>query len=103
MSRFSNPADKLILIASVPRKVLNPDVNIVSLSECCKAQLADQMTISDFDRDELLSNISTRLSFIGTLRSVPKKKQFKLLLARFLTHVSRDPIALFAISIMGVI
>ena len=60
------------------------------------------MILSEKEKDELLGQISTRLSYIGTLRSVSWGKQYKLLLARFLTHVSRDPLALFAVGIMSI-
>jgi len=61
------------------------------------------MKILDLDKEELLNSVSTRLAQIGSARTVTRFMQFKLLLSRTLTHVSRDPVALFAISIMGVI
>ena len=36
MSQFSNPADKLTLIASLPKNVLHSNTSIVKLAEACQ-------------------------------------------------------------------
>lgn len=35
MTQFSNPADKLSIIASTPRSVLNPTISIAELASQC--------------------------------------------------------------------
>lgn len=40
MGRYSNPADKLSMIAAEPRKVLREDVTIMELTKACKEKQA---------------------------------------------------------------
>jgi ABC-type multidrug transport system ATPase subunit len=101
MSKFCNPADKLSLIASVPRKVLGPDASILQLSEENRRQNQKYMTLSQTDRYELFLNLNNRIYGIGVKRSVSGFKQIKLLVQRQMTNVTRDPIALCAVTLMA--
>ncbi len=46
MGRFSNPADKLSMIAAEPRKVLRDDITIMDLTRECKEQLKEYSGLS---------------------------------------------------------
>jgi len=54
MSKFTNPADKLSLIASVPKKVLSFDITILQLVEENKTKNWRHMTIGCDDRIKIL-------------------------------------------------
>lgn len=47
MTNYSNPADKLSIIASQPRTVLNSDVQIRELAKVCMEQQAQNMFLSE--------------------------------------------------------
>ena len=46
MANYSNPADKLSIIAAMPRTVLNPDITIEYLAEECTKEQSDQISLS---------------------------------------------------------
>lgn len=70
MSKFSNPADKLTLIASVPKRMLNPDTSIVELAEECKLKLTHNQIIFLEDRIDLITESNINLSHICRNRNV---------------------------------
>lgn len=102
MSKYNNPADKLSLIASVPKKVLGMDFNILQLAEENRRLNERTFSIPNDERIEILQNVNSRILGIGEKRSVSSLKQIKLIVQRQATFVTRDPIALCAISVMAI-
>ena len=82
MSKYCNPADKLSLIASVPKKVLGKDVNILQLEEENRRLNERTFSITNDERSEILLNVNSRILGIGDKRSVSSFKQIQLLVRR---------------------
>ena len=53
MSNHSNPADKLSIIAAIPKTVLNPDITIDFLSQECKKQQMCNMELSKEEKQSM--------------------------------------------------
>lgn len=86
----------------MPKKVLSLDTTIVQLAEENRRLNRRHMFIGCEDRIEILETVNSRILGIGDKRSVSNFKQIYLLLRRHLTNVTRDPIAIFAVTIMAV-
>lgn len=75
MSRYCNPADKLSLIASVPKQVLGKDVSILQLAEENRRQNERTFSLTNDERSGILLNVNSRILGIGDKRSVSNFKQ----------------------------
>ena len=65
MGRFTNPADKLSIIASEPFSLLTRENTITNLHKKCKKLLHEHLYLSEVERSELESKLSTQFSSIG--------------------------------------
>lgn len=53
MLKFSNPADKVSIIAAEPRKLLSPSTSIYDLADACRKQQHKFIELSDTQADEV--------------------------------------------------
>ena len=53
MANFSNPADKLSIIAAMPKSVLNKDITIEFLAEECKKEQQAHLELSKEEKQRL--------------------------------------------------
>ena len=103
MSRYSNPADKLSIIASEPYRVLKAqDVDIVSLSRACKQDLKSHLFIEEEERQTLMESVSNDFSRIAKTREVSFGKQYCLIFKRFMLYSIRTPISVVAFAFMAI-
>ena len=84
MANYSNPADKLSIIASVPRTVLTKDITIKNLSIECKKLQKENFFLSEAEKQEYEGKLNRRLSIIALDREVPYVKQWWLLYKRMM-------------------
>ena len=70
MGRYSNPADKLSVIAAEPTSVLTNEATIIDLHNNCKVFLHQYLTISNTERELLKDNFTTKLKDIVKNRQV---------------------------------
>ena len=71
MGNYSNPADKLSIIADYPRKVLNENITIQELAADCQSKQKENIELSDDYRfGATCKGLSTRFSFIAQHREV---------------------------------
>ena len=70
MGRYSNPADKLSVIAAEPTSVLTSEATIIDLHNNCKVFLHKYLKISETERDQLKDGFTTKLKDIGKQRQV---------------------------------
>ena len=101
MSNYSNPADKVSIIAAEPRATLNEEINIISLHQSCKTNLHQYQELNTKEKKEYEGRLNTRMSIIGESRNVPFCKQYRLLFKRFMVFIQRTPEAVFAIVFMA--
>ena len=84
MANYSNPADKLSIIASVPRTVLTKDITIKNLAIKCKELQQENFFLSEGEKQEYERLLNRRLSVIAMDREVPYSKQWWLLYKRMM-------------------
>ena len=65
MANYSNPADKLSIIASVPRTVLMKDMTIENLAIECKKLQKENFFLSEGEKQEYEGKLNRRLSVIA--------------------------------------
>jgi ABC-type multidrug transport system ATPase subunit len=102
MGRYSNPADKLSIIASEPRYALNNNkVTIVDLAQDSDEKQAQNHSLDTTEKEQLYQKVSNRFSIVAQQREVSFCKQFYLLEKRFLQMAVRAPISVIALIFMG--
>ena len=100
MGKYSNPADKVSIIAAEPKSVLNESIDIVTLHESCKHNLSKYFMLTDDEKQGYESKLN-RLSIVGKTREIGFLKQYKLLFLRFLTYTSRKPMLIVTKILIG--
>jgi len=65
MANYSNPADKLSIIASVPRTVLTKDITIKNLAIKCKELQQENFFLSEEEKQIYEGKLNRRLSVIA--------------------------------------
>ena len=97
-----NPADKLLSIASNPRRNLDQNITIKEISKQLRHQHLDKFRLAEDHpmRTELQTLDS--INKAGEVRNVSSCKQFLLLLQRMFIQVYRIPVAGLALIIMAV-
>ena len=69
ITKYSNPADKISVIASEPKRLLNESVNIISLQESCKKNLLEYMVLTEIEKKDYKNKLSS-LSIVGKTREI---------------------------------
>lgn len=101
MNRYSNPADKLSIIASEPKRALNSAITTIALVDHSRTKQRKNWCLDETEAENLYSQMNRRLSIIGETRGVSRWKQFKLILGRFLLQAWRQPLSVVALIFMG--
>ena len=94
MSNYSNPADKLSIIASMPRTVLRSDTTIELLASACLEQLVEHTILKEDEKRDWERKLNTRFSVIARQREVSFCLQWWLLYKRFMIYTWRNPISI---------
>ena len=94
MANYSNPADKLSIIASVPRTVLTKDITIKNLAIKCKELQQENFFLSEEEKEIYEGKLNRRLSVIALDREVSFSKQWWLLYKRMMLYSWRNPISI---------
>ena len=101
MGKYSNPADKLSIIAQVPKSVLHDSVTIEQLSNASLEKQRANHSLSDDEKASWELCLNTRFSQIAAQREVPFTLQYKLLLRRNMIFTIRNPISIVFLVIMA--
>ena len=99
----TNPADKMSIIAALPKKILRKDITINMLAKECEKQLKKYNHIQIDEKHMACSILSRRFTMIEESRKVGWCTQFSLLYKRNMTSALRNPLQLLAVVILGLI
>ena len=91
MTKYSNPADKLSIIACLPKKTLNEDTTIEQLAEDSLRLQVEHHTIGAEERQGWERRLNTRFSQIATGRKSSFTNEWWLLYKRFMMFTWRNP------------
>lgn len=102
MGRYSNPADKLSIIASEPRRVLKNQPTTCGLAKNSREKQQENWNLDENEAEQLYAGMNRRLSIIGETRGVSRCKQFRLIMGRFLLQAVRQPLSVVFLIFMGI-
>jgi hypothetical protein len=94
ITKYTNPADKLSIIASAPKYALNQEATITDLAKKAKEGQKINMVLSSEEERKWNSLLSSGFTEIAATREVSQFKQYYLLLGRFMLYTWRAPISI---------
>lgn len=103
MLKFSNPADKVSIIAAEPRKLLSPKTSIYDLADVCRKRQINFIELNDTQTDEVLFLYNRRFSIVAESRETSSIRQFWLIFVRALLNQYREPLLPCALVLISVI
>lgn len=101
MSNYSNPADKLSIIASMPKSVLSAETTITSLATDCSTNQKGNSELNQEEKNDWERKLNTRFSWIAAQRKVSFCRQWWLLYKRFMVYTWRNPISIVFLFVLA--
>ena len=102
MRAYSNPADKLSIIASQPKSVLHDQITIEKLAAHSTKEQVENHTIPAAERQGWERKLNTRFSIIAQEREVSFWLQWWLLYKRFMIYTWRKPLSIVFLIVIAV-
>jgi hypothetical protein len=102
MPKYANPADKLSVIASEPRKLLNKNVTITEIADLVRVQQLKNIEVTTIEEDRLNEELLSLFTEVAERKKVNFCKEFYLVFHRMYYHVFRNPVNITYVIFLGV-
>lgn len=93
MSRFANPADKLLMIATQPNFLLEESTTVLDLAADVRSKQKENLELTVTEADRINDDLESRITVIAESRYVSFCRQMQILIHAMFVHVKRNPIS----------